>query len=123
MSTTFISGEIDLSGVSNEKRLEIKQILQSFYGTKATEDIFLENYLEFEEEWNSHEDTDNFMQLLLKIIPLLEKNTVVRLNCEGETHQDYWGIIIKKGRLYIQKYRLKPLGDKKEFIYSPVTKI
>lgn len=122
MSTTYISGEIDLAGVSNERRQEIRQILMSFYGTKETEEIFMDNYLEFEEEWHSHEDTDNFMQLLLRIIPYLEKSTVARLNCEGETHQDYWGIIIKKGKLFIQKYHLKPIGDKKEFIYSPLAR-
>jgi hypothetical protein len=122
MSTTFISGEIDLGGVSAERRLEIKHTLESFYGTTATEEIFMDHYLTFEEEWHSHEDTDNFMHLLLKIIPFLENNTVARLDCEGETHQDYWGIIIKKGKLYIQKYRLKPIGDKKEFVYSPLLK-
>jgi hypothetical protein len=119
MSTTYISGEIDLGNVPKEKRLEIKGILESFYGTKETEEIYMENFLSFEEEWFTHEDTDNFLRLLLKIIPFLDKNMVVRFMCEGETHNDYWGIIIKKGRLYVQKYRLKPIGDKKEFVYSP----
>ncbi|MBC7473731.1 MAG: hypothetical protein H7263_05525 [Candidatus Sericytochromatia bacterium] len=119
-TTTYISGEIELNNISTEKRLEIKKVLESFYGTRLTEEIFREDYLSFEEEWHNHEDTDNFMQLLLKIVPFIDKNIVTRLMCEGETHQDYWGIVIKKGKLYIQKYKLKPAGDKKEYIYNPV---
>lgn len=118
-STTYISGEIDLSPLPREKRLEIRKTLESFYGTRITEEIYRDNYLVFDEEWDTHEDTDNFMRLLLRIIPLLDKNTIARMSCEGETHQDYWCIIIKKGKLYIQRYILKPVGDKKEFIYSP----
>jgi hypothetical protein len=119
MPTTYISGEVDLSTLTPERRAEIKKILETFYGTQATEDIFFESYLEFEEEWHSHEDTDNFMQLLAKIATLLDKNTVSRLMCEGDTHQDYWGAVIKKGKLYVQKYRLKAAGDKKEYIPNP----
>lgn len=121
MPTTYISGEIDLSTLPPEKRLEIKKMLETFYGTQATEDIFFESYLEFEEEWHNHEDTDSFMQLLMKIALLLDKNTVSRLMCEGDTHNDYWGAVIKKGKLYVQKYRLKPAGEKKEYIPAPVT--
>ena len=119
MSTTYISGEIDLTKVSKEKRLEIKTTLQSFYGVKHVEEIYMEDYLSFEEEWFTHEDTDNFLKLLLRIIPFLDPANVVRLSCEGDTHSDYWSIIIKRGKLYIQRYILKPIGDKKEFIYSP----
>lgn len=116
--TTYISGEIDLNLVPKEKRLEIKTILESFFGSKYTEEIYREDYLNFEEEWHNHEDTDAFMQLLLKLIPLLDKKSVTRLMCEGETHNDYWGIIIKNSKLYIQKYRLKPASDKREFVYK-----
>jgi hypothetical protein len=122
MSSTFISGEIDLGGVSPERRFEIKKLLENFYGQQDAETIFRENYLSFEEEWDSHEATDNFMQLLSKIVPLLDPGVPSRLYCEGETHSDYWGIIIRKGKLYIQKYRLKPIGDKKEFFYHPQAK-
>lgn len=120
MPSTYISGEIDISTLTPEKRLEIKRMLETFFGTTATENIFFESYLEFEEEWHNHEDTDNFMQLLIKIAPLLDKNSVSRLMGEGDTHNDYWGAVLKKGKLYIQKYRLKPVGEKKEYIPNPV---
>ena len=120
MSVTYITGEIELNSLPNERRLEIKKILESFYGSVKIQDIYQEDFLSFDEEWHSHEDTDNFMQLLLRVIPLLDKNIVSRMMCEGETHNDYWSIIIKRGKLYIQRYRFKPVGDKKEFVYSPV---
>lgn len=119
-STTYISGEIDLTNVAPETRINIKRLLESFYGSMEADEIFREDYLCFEDEWNNHEDTDNFMHFLGRIIPLLDKNTVARLMCEGETHKDYWGIIIKKGKLYIQKYKLQPAGEKKEYIPTPV---
>ena len=119
MSTTYISGEIDLGGVPKERRFEIKRLLETFYGAKMIEEIYREDYLSFEEEWFTHEETDNFMNLLSRIIPYLEKNAVARLMCEGETHRDYWGIIIKNGKLFVQRYILKPAGEKREFVYSP----
>ncbi|MFN8673628.1 MAG: hypothetical protein U0457_16290 [Candidatus Sericytochromatia bacterium] len=113
---SFISGEIDLSLLSKEKRLEVKRVLESFFGSKYTDEVYREDYLSFEEEWENHEDTDAFMQLLIRVATLLDKKTVSRLMCEGETHKDYWGIIIKNNKLYIQKYVLKPASDKREFV-------
>jgi len=118
---TYVSGEIDLALVSNENRDQIKRFLQAFYGLEPAEEIFRGDYISFDDEWSNHEETDRFLHfLLMKIIPLLNEKTVARLSCEGETHKDYWGIIIKKGKLYIQKYKLVPAGDKKEFGYSPI---
>lgn len=119
-TTTYISGEIDLAGVLPERRLEIKRILEEFYGSpQLIEEIFHESYLSFEEEWDTHEATDEFVQMLLGILPYLERKTVSRLMCEGETHNDYWSLIIKNGKIYVQRYSLKPIGEKKEFVYSP----
>ncbi|MEK7433476.1 MAG: hypothetical protein AABZ74_10115 [Cyanobacteriota bacterium] len=118
IGTTFISGEIDLALVSKEKRLEIKKIVESFFGAKYSLEVYKEDYLVFEEEWENHEDTDAFMQFLLQLIPFLDKKSVARLMCEGETHSDYWSTIIKNGKLYIQKYKLKPASDKREFFYK-----
>ena len=101
MATTFITGEIDLTTLPSERRNEIKRALESFYGSRRIEEIYQEDFLAFDEEWDSHEDTDNFVQLILKIVPILDKNMVFRLMCEGETHNDYWGMVIKKGKLYI----------------------
>ncbi len=120
MPTTYISGEIDISTIVPEKRLEIKKMLESFFGSNATENIFYDTYLEFDEEWDNHEDTDNFMQLLTRISTFLDKNSVARLMAEGDTHNDYFGVVIKKGKLYIQKYKLRPAGEQKEYIATPV---
>lgn len=120
-SFTYISGEIDLALSSNENKDQIKRNLQAFYPLEVAEDMFRGDYISFDDEWTNHDETDRFLHfLLMKILPLLNEKTVARLNCEGETHKDYWGIIIKKGKLYIQKYKLVPVGDKKEFGYSPI---
>lgn len=118
MSTTFISGEIDIYNLPTDKKNQIKKMLEDFYGSSdAIAEIYNEEFLSFEEEWESHEETNRFLTFLSKLVTLFNKDTVARLLCEGETHNDYWGIIIKNNKLYIQRYSLKPVGDKKEFIY------
>jgi predicted nucleotidyltransferase len=119
MSKTFISGEIDIYNISSDKKIQIKKMLENFYGSSdAISEIYNEEFLSFEEEWDSHEETNRFLSFLSKLATIFNKDTVARLLCEGETHNDYWGIIIKNNKLYIQRYVLKPFGDKKEFIYS-----
>ncbi|GIW21811.1 MAG: hypothetical protein KatS3mg068_0818 [Candidatus Sericytochromatia bacterium] len=77
----------------------------------------MKNFCHLKKNGKSHEETNRFLTFLSKLVTLFNKDTVARLLCEGETHNDYWGIIIKNNKLYIQRYSLKPVGDKKEFIY------
>lgn len=119
MSSTFISGEIDIYNISPDRKNQIKKMLEGFYGSpEAISEIYNDEFLSFEEEWDDHDETNRFLSFLSKLITLFNKDTIARLLCEGDTHNDYWGIIIKNNKLYIQRYALKPMGDKKEFIYS-----
>ncbi|GIW21810.1 MAG: hypothetical protein KatS3mg068_0817 [Candidatus Sericytochromatia bacterium] len=52
MSTTFISGEIDIYNLPTDKKNQIKKMLEDFYGSSdAIAEIYNEEFLSFEEEW------------------------------------------------------------------------
>jgi hypothetical protein len=112
---TYVSGTIDLTGLPKVNKMEIRNHLESIYTIQEMADIFSENTITIEDEWESFEDTENFMICMFKICPHLKKETSALIMCNGERDGDIWAVIIKANRLYSQRYELKPDGDPKEY--------
>lgn len=112
---TYVSGQVDLSGTPKLNKLQIRNYLEEIYTVSELGNIFSEDEISIDEEWDSFEQSEKFLIVMWKISKQLPKDNGALVMCTGEREGDIWGIIIKDNRLYTQRYELKPEGDAQEY--------
>lgn len=112
---TYVCGTIDISGLPKLNKMEIRNHLESVYSIQDMTNIFSEDQVVIDDEWESYEETEKFMIALYKIAKHLDKDTSALIMCNGEREEDIWGIIVKNNRVYSQRFELKPEGEAKEY--------
>lgn len=112
---TYVCGTIDISGLPKLNKMEIRNYLESIYTIQDMVNIFSEDEVVIDDEWESYEETEKFMITMYKVSKLLNKDTSSLIMCNGDREGDIWGIIIKNNKLYSQRFELKPEGEAKEY--------
>lgn len=112
---TYVCGDIDISGLSKPQKLEIRRILEEFYTVQEMADVFSEDKVTVNDEWDEFNKSDKFLSCMFKLTKLLGKEDESLIMCNGEREGDIWGIILKNNKVYTQRYELKPEGDTQEY--------
>lgn len=112
---TYVVGKIDLTNLPKLNKMQIRGYLEDLYTIPEMGDIYSDDEINIDEEWDSFEKSEKFLITMWKISKQVSKETNSVIMCSGERDGDLWGIIIKDNHLYTQRYELKPEGDMKEY--------
>lgn len=112
---TYVCGDIDISGLAKPQKLEIRRILEEFYTVQEMADVFSDDQVNVNDEWDEFNKSDKFLSCMYKLTKLLGKESESLIMCNGEREGDIWGIILKNNKVYTQRYELKPEGDTQEY--------
>ncbi len=113
--TTHVCGEIYITDLQKMQKLEIRRYLEEFYTVQEMADVLSDEKITIQEDWNEFNKSDKFLSTLVKITPLLGKETTSLIMCNGDRDDDIWGIIVKNNKVYTQRYELKPEGETQEY--------
>lgn len=112
---TNVCGDIDISDLPKPQKLEVRRLLEEFYTVQEMADVFSDDKVTINDEWDEFNKSDKFLMSLHKIAKVLSKDTETLIMCNGERDGDIWGIIVKNNKVYTQRYELKPEGDTQEY--------
>ena len=112
---TYACGVIDLSDVTKLNKMEIRRNLEDIYNMQQLGEIFSEEQITIDDEWDEFNQSEKFLVVMHKISKLLDKSTSAMIMCNGEREGDIWGIIVKNNKIYTQRFELKPEGDIEEY--------
>ncbi len=112
---TCVCGNIDISNVTKSNKMEIRRYLEELYNSNHLTDVFSDDQITINEEWDEFKQNEKFMAAMYKIAPHIHKDTSSLILCNGEREGDIWGIILKNNKLYTQRYELKPEGESQEY--------
>lgn len=112
---TYVVGKIDLTGLPKLNKMQIRSYLEELYTIPEMGDIYSDDEVNIDEEWDSFEKSEKFLITMWKIAKHVSRENNAVIMCSGEREGDFWGIIIKENRLYTQRYDLKPEGDMQEY--------
>lgn len=113
--TTYVCGNIDLGGLPKVHKMQIRSYLEELYSMQQMTDIYTEEEITIDDEWEDFETSEKFLITIYKIAKYLDKETNSLIMCNGEREGDMWAIIIKANRVYTQRYELKADGDMEEY--------
>lgn len=113
--TTYVTGTINISNVSPFNKIQIKQILSEIYSQKEIENMYSDDLIDINVEWNEFNDSEKFLIIMYKISKLLPSDTKALIICNGEREYDIWGIIIQNNKVFTQKFDLVPIEELKEY--------
>lgn len=112
---TYACGTIDLGNTTKLSKMEIRKYLEEIYNMQQLTDIFTEEQITIDDEWDEFNRSDKFLTVMHKIAQVVHKDTNALIMCTGEREGDIWGIILKNNKIYTQRYELKPAGDAQEY--------
>jgi hypothetical protein len=113
--TTYVCGNIDISGLPRVNKMQIRNYLEEIYSMQQLADIYSEEEITINDEWEDFDTSEKFLIAIFKISRFLDKDTKALIMCNGERDGDMWAIIIKANKVFTQRFELKPEGEMEEY--------